>query len=41
MMNILGQGVQISPIPDNSHKGMDCQPAGVSGHNCLACQSGA
>jgi hypothetical protein len=31
MRNILGQWGQISPIQDNSHKEMGCQPAGVSG----------
>ncbi len=39
MMNILGQGAQISPILDNSHKEMGSQPAGVSGNDCLACRS--
>ncbi len=41
MMNILGQGVQIGLILDNSHKEMGCQPAGASGNKSLACQSNA
>jgi hypothetical protein len=41
MRNILGQGGQISPIQDNSHKEMGCQPTGVSRNGCSACWSGA
>jgi hypothetical protein len=30
----------MSPIQDNSHREMSCQPTGVSENGCSACQSG-